>query len=91
MTWRGVARPAILPVVVLAGHQAGTLLGGSVVVETVFGIPGMGRLAYESVAGRDPTLLMGVVLTSTILVMIANLVVDLILVKLDPRIGVADA
>ena len=53
MVWRAVARPALLPVVVLLGQQAGTLFGGSVVVETVFGIPGLGRLAYEAVAGRD--------------------------------------
>lgn len=89
--WRAVARPAILPVVVLAGQQAGTMIGGSVVVETVFAIPGMGRLAYEAVAGRDPALLMGVVLVSTILVLVINLIVDLTLAHLDPRIRAADA
>lgn len=89
--WRTVARPAILPVVVLAGQQAGTMLGGSVVVETVFAIPGMGRLAFEAVSGRDPQLLMGVVLVSTVLVMLMNLAADLLLTRLDPRIGAADA
>ncbi|MGL4495608.1 MAG: ABC transporter permease, partial [Beijerinckiaceae bacterium] len=53
VVWRAVARPALLPVVVLAGQQAGALFGGSVVVETVFAIPGFGRLAYEAVTGRD--------------------------------------
>jgi len=72
---------------VLLGQQAGTLFGGSVVTETVFGIPGLGRLAYEAVAGRDTLLLVGVVLAGTIVVIAANLVVDLILVRLDPRIG----
>jgi len=91
LVWRAVARPAILPVVVLAGQQAGTMIGGSVVVETVFAIPGMGRLAFEAVSGRDPPLLVGVVLVSTVLVLAINLIVDLTLARLDPRIGAADA
>jgi len=90
VVWRAVARPALLPVVVLLGQQAGALFGGSVVVETVFGIPGMGRLAYEAVAGRDAQLLVGVVLVGTLVVIAANLVVDLLLARLDPRIGAAD-
>lgn len=89
--WRAVARPALLPVVVLLGQQAGTLFGGSVVVETVFGIPGLGRLAYEAVAGRDTPLLVGVVLAGTVVVIAASLAVDLVLVRLDPRIGAGDA
>ena len=87
--WRAVARPALLPVVVLLGHQVGTLFGGSVVTETVFGIPGLGRLTYEAVAGRDTLLLVGVVLAGTVVVVAANLLVDLVLVRLDPRIGAA--
>jgi peptide/nickel transport system permease protein len=84
---RAVARPALLPVVVLLGQQIGTLFGGSVVTETVFGIPGLGRLTYEAVAGRDTLLLVGVVLAGTVVVIAANLLVDLLLVRLDPRIG----
>ena len=91
VVWGAVARPALLPVVVLLGQQAGTLFGGSVVVETVFAVPGMGRLAYEAVAGRDLPLLVGVVLAGTVVVIAANLLVDLLLVRLDPRIGAADA
>ena len=91
VVWRAVARPALLPVVVLFGQHMGTLVGGSVVVETVFAIPGMGRLAYEAVVGRDALLLVGVLLTATSVVLVANLIVDLLLVRLDPRIGVADA
>jgi peptide/nickel transport system permease protein len=89
VVWRAVARPALLPVVVLLGQQVGTLFGGSVVVETVFGIPGLGRLTYEAVTGRDTLLLVGVVLASTVVVLVANLLVDLMLVRLDPRIGSA--
>ncbi len=91
VVWRAVARPALLPVVVLFGQHMGTLVGGSVVVETVFAIPGMGRLAYEAVIGRDALLLVGVLLTATTVVLLANLIVDLLLVRLDPRIGAADA
>jgi peptide/nickel transport system permease protein len=89
VVWRAVARPALLPVVVLLGQQVGTLFGGSVVTETVFGIPGLGRLTYEAVTGRDTLLLVGVVMAGTVVVILANLLVDLVLVRLDPRIGVA--
>jgi peptide/nickel transport system permease protein len=90
VVWRAVARPALLPILVLFGQHMGTLVGGSVVVETVFAIPGMGRLAFEAVSGRDALLLVGVLLTATIVVLVANLIVDLLLVKLDPRIGGPD-
>lgn len=88
---RAVTRPALLPTVVIAGQNIGTLIGGSVVVETVFAIPGMGRLAYEAVSGRDTPLLLGVILSATVLVLTVNLLVDLVLVQLDPRIGAIDA
>jgi peptide/nickel transport system permease protein len=84
---RGVIRPALVPTTVIAGQNIGTLVGGSVVVETVFAIPGMGRLAYEAVTGRDTALLVGVVMASTLLVLLINLAVDLILLRLDPRIA----
>lgn len=90
IVWRDVARPALLPVVVLLGQHMGTLVGGSVVVETVFAIPGMGRLAYEAVVGRDSLVLVAVLMTATIVVLLANLAVDLLLVRLDPRIASAD-
>lgn len=89
--WRGVVRPALIPTVVVIGQNIGTLVGGSVVVETVFAVPGMGRLAVEAVSGRDQPLLVGVVMTSTLLVLAVNLVVDLILARLDPRLGAETA
>lgn len=88
---RGVVRPALLPVVVVMGQNIGTLVGGSVVVETVFAVPGIGRLAFEAVTGRDTALLIGVVMTTTLLVLVINLLVDLVLVALDPRVGSGDA
>jgi peptide/nickel transport system permease protein len=87
---RGVVRPALLPSLVVAGQNIGTLVGGSVVVETLFAIPGMGRLAFEAVTGRDTALLVGVVMSATLLVLVINLVVDLAMAWLDPRLGAVD-
>jgi peptide/nickel transport system permease protein len=90
IVWRAVARPALVPVLALLGQHVGTLVGGSVVVETVFAVPGMGRLAFEAVSGRDALLLAGILLCATGVVLVANLLVDLALARLDPRIGQSD-
>mgnify|MGYP001562894030 FL=1 len=84
---RHVLRNALLPVVTLIGLQAGTMLGGSVVVESVFALPGLGRLAYESVVQRDLNTLLGIVFVSALLVIAVNFVVDLLYARLDPRIA----
>lgn len=83
--YRHVLRNALLPMITLVGLQAGTLIGGSVVVESVFAIPGLGRLAYESVIQRDLNTLLGITFVSAILVIIVNFIVDLAYTKLDPR------
>jgi len=83
---RHVLRNALLPMITLAGLQAGTMLGGSVVVETVFSLPGLGRLAYESVVQRDLNTLLGIVFVSALLVISVNFIVDLLYARLDPRI-----
>ena len=83
---RHVLRNALLPMVTLIGLQAGTMLGGSVVVESVFSLPGLGRLAYELVVQRDLNTLLGIVFVSALLVITVNFVVDLIYARLDPRI-----
>jgi peptide/nickel transport system permease protein len=83
-----VLRNALLPVVTMAGVQVGHVLGGSVLVETVFGWPGLGRLAFESVFARDVNLLLGLLLFSSLLVVLANLATDLLYSVLDPRIAV---
>jgi len=72
--------------VTMVGVQVGSILGGSVVVETVYGWPGLGRLAFESVGRRDYNLLLAVLLFSSVMVIITNLVVDIIYTLLDPRI-----
>ena len=83
---RHVLRNALLPMVTLIGLQAGTMLGGSVVVESVFSLPGLGRLAYESVIQRDLNTLLGIVFISALLVIAVNFLVDLLYARLDPRI-----
>ena len=85
---RHVFRNALLPLVTLIGVQFGTLLGGSVLVETVFSWPGLGRLAFEAVFQRDLNLLLGILLMCSVLVMISNVLVDLAYAQLDPRIRI---
>ena len=86
IAFRHVLRNAVLPVVTMASVQVGALLGGSVVVETVFGWPGMGLLAYQSLFARDVNLLLGIFFVSACLVVLVNLLADLIYFVLDPRI-----
>lgn len=86
IAWRHAARNALLPVVTLAGLQFGHLLGGSVLVETVFGWPGLGRLVFDSLQQRDLNLLLGILFVSSVVVVLANLAADLAYGLLDPRI-----
>ncbi|MFS8146655.1 ABC transporter permease [Rhizobium sp. BR 249] len=87
---RHVARNALLPLVTMLGLQSAAMLGGSVVIESVFAIPGFGRLAQEAVNGRDAPLLMGIIVTSAVLVISVNFLVDLVYAALDPRIGASE-
>jgi len=81
-----VLRNAVLPVVTMAGVQVGSLLGGSVVVESVFAWPGLGLLAFQSLFARDFNLLLGIFFMSACLVVAVNLAVDVVYTLLDPRI-----
>lgn len=83
-----ILRNALIPITTMAGMHIGGMLGGAVVVETVYNWPGLGRLAYEAVMGRDYNVLLGILLFSAILVILINLAVDLLQAWLDPRIGV---
>lgn len=87
VTLRHVLRNALLPVTTVAGMHFGNLLGGAAVVETVFSWPGLGRLALEAVQSRDYNVLLGVLLISSCLVIVANLLVDVLHTWLDPRIA----
>jgi peptide/nickel transport system permease protein len=82
---------AMLPLVTLAGLDLAGLLSGVVLTETVFNWPGIGRLAYEAIFNLDIPLIMGTVLFSAFLIVIANLLVDLLYAWLDPRIRLSGA
>lgn len=83
---RHALRNAILPVLTMAGVQVSGMLGGSVIIESVFGWPGLGLLAFESLFARDLNLLLGIFFLSSILVVATNALVDVIYTIVDPRI-----
>lgn len=87
---RHVARNALLPLVTMLGLQSAAMLGGSVVIESVFSVPGLGRLAQEAVSSRDTPLLLGIILVCAVLVIVINLVVDIFYAVLDPRVGASE-
>jgi peptide/nickel transport system permease protein len=86
---RHVLRNALLPLVTMVGMQIASFMGGSVLVETVFSWPGLGRLMFEAVFQRDLNLLLSVLFISSIFVVLVNLAVDIAYLFLDPRIEVA--
>mgnify|MGYP002402093957 CR=1 FL=1 len=81
-------RNASLPVITFAGLQVGAMMGGAVVVETVFSWPGLGRLTFDAVTSRDYPVLLGLFLVMSILVICVNLLTDLIHRLVDPRLAV---
>jgi len=83
---RHVLRNALIPILTVTGLQAGRLMGGMVITETIFAIPGIGRLAVDSVLARDFLTVQGVVLVMAVWVLVANLVVDVLNLLADPRV-----
>jgi len=83
---RHALRSALGPVVTLIGTDLGVLLGGAVVTETIFAWPGLGREVLLAIMAVDLPLILGVVLVSAIAIAVANLVVDLVQLRLDPRL-----
>ncbi|HSO99245.1 MAG TPA: ABC transporter permease, partial [Solirubrobacteraceae bacterium] len=83
---RHAVRAAITPIVTAAGIDIGILLGGAVLTETAFNIPGIGRLAYDSIQNADLPMIQGTVLFGAFFILIANLVVDILYAFLDPRV-----
>jgi peptide/nickel transport system permease protein len=79
-------RSAITPIVTVLGLDIGILLGGALLVETVFNIPGIGRYAYEGIRNVDLPVIQGTVLLATFFIVLANLVVDIMYAFLDPRV-----
>ena len=84
--WRHGVRAAITPVVTALGIDIGFLLGGAVVVETVFNVPGVGRLIYDGIDHADLPIIQGAVQLGAFFIVIANLVVDIAYAFLDPRV-----
>jgi ABC-type dipeptide/oligopeptide/nickel transport system permease component len=86
---RHVTRNALMPIVTLAGLDLAGLLSGVVIIETVFGWPGIGLMSYQAVQNLDTPTIMGTVILASLLIVIFNLVVDLLYAFLDPRIQYA--
>jgi peptide/nickel transport system permease protein len=83
-----VLRNALIPVVTVMGLQLGTLIGGAVITEYVFALPGVGRLVVDAVFARDYPLVQGVVLLIAVGYIVSNLIVDLLYGWIDPRIRI---
>ena len=83
---RHILRNAMLPLVTMLGMDVAYLFGGAVLTETVFGIPGIGGLAWRAIRMRDLPMVMGTVLFAAVFIVVANLIVDLLYFSLDPRI-----
>jgi peptide/nickel transport system permease protein len=79
-------RAAINPIVTAAGLDIGILLGGAILTETVFNIPGVGRLAYDSIVNSDLPMIQGTVLLGAFFIVTANLIVDVLYAFVDPRV-----
>jgi peptide/nickel transport system permease protein len=87
--YRHVLRNALIPVITVVGFQAGYLLGGTVVIEEVFALPGMGRFALNAISQRDYPVVQGVVLVIALLFVLVNLAVDVAYAFIDPRVRFA--
>lgn len=79
-------RNALLPIVTVIGMDAGTMIAGAVMTETIFSWPGIGRLLYDSIFARDYPVIMGIFVIVSISVIVANLMTDVICAYLDPKI-----
>lgn len=86
IVWSYAIPNALIPIVTLLALSAGTVVGGSVIVETVFSWPGIGRAIYDAIVQRDYPMLQGALLVVTVTVIVVNLLADVVNMKLDPRI-----
>ena len=84
--YRHALRNALIPVVTVVGLQFGTLLGGAVIIEQVFSLPGVGRFALEGINLRDYPVVQGAVLLISAAFIVVNLLVDVLYSLIDPRI-----
>ena len=86
VVWRYAMRNALIPIITLLGGLLPSLIGGSIIIESIFSVPGMGRLAFEAVLSRDYPLIMGEVTIASLLTLAGLLVSDILYVVVDPRI-----
>jgi ABC-type dipeptide/oligopeptide/nickel transport system permease component len=84
--WHHVLRNALVPIITVVGLELGTLLSGSIIVETVFSWPGGGSLMIAAIQARDYPLITGTVLTYTAAFVVINFTVDILYAVIDPRI-----
>jgi ABC-type dipeptide/oligopeptide/nickel transport system permease component len=84
--WREALRNALVPTLTLTGVQFTFLIGGTVLIERLFGLPGLGNMAIDAVINRDLPLIQGIVLTFAVLFIVTNIVIDLLNVRLNPRL-----
>jgi peptide/nickel transport system permease protein len=84
---RHILRNSFIPVLTVAGLQLGYLMGGTIVIEQVFGLPGLGRLILQGIYARDLVVVQGAVITIAIMFALLNLLVDLLYAAVDPRIA----
>jgi peptide/nickel transport system permease protein len=86
IAYRHAARNAAIPVVSVIGLQFGALLGGAIVIENVFSLPGMGKMIVDAVSNRDYPIVQGGVLVITLMFILINLATDLLYALLNPRL-----
>ena len=79
-------RNAMLPVITVIGDQAASLLNGAVIIETIFGFPGVGKLMIDSILQRDFNVVLAAILVTALAIFLMNLLIDLAYALLDPRI-----
>ncbi|MBI4581594.1 MAG: ABC transporter permease, partial [Planctomycetes bacterium] len=79
-------KPALMPVVTIVGLQLGAVLGGSIIIEAIFALPGLGKLTVDAIYSRDFPMLQGALLVQSIGFVLVNIVVDVAYAYLDPRI-----
>ena len=87
--WKHALRNALIPVVTVITMQIGRLIGGAVVTETVFALPGIGREIVDAILSRDYPVVMGMILVVAALVVVTNTLVDVLYILIDPRISTA--
>jgi ABC-type dipeptide/oligopeptide/nickel transport system permease component len=86
VVFRHALKNALLPVVTISGYEFGRLMAGTIIIEVIFMVPGMGRLLVTSIFHRDFPMIQAVIVLITVLVLVLNMALDLLYAWLNPRI-----